>query len=248
MHLIATRDTRNSADELVEKVVEEIDSVSGMEAQSCTFHFTEIGNYHIAARVVDRQGRFNRSKLAVDVESPEEAAGNANPTDDSQSGALPLKLALDRESYKPHETAQLKIESPFKSGHGLLTLKSNFVVGIVPFEVVNGTATIPLPVDETYCPEVKVEATLFGAHNVTANGEASLSVPTDPVNIEVTAGTKSETYRPGQSVDLKISLKDAQGKLVSGGQVALAVVDESVLALTNYSWDNPLSTFYASKS
>lgn len=248
VHLIATRDTRNSADELVEKVVEEIDSVSGMEAQSCTFHFTEIGNYHIAARVVDRQGRFNRSKLAVDVESPEEAAGNANPTDDSQSGALPLKLALDRESYKPHETAQLKIESPFKSGHGLLTLKSNFVVGIVPFEVVNGTATIPLPVDETYCPEVKVEATLFGAHNVTANGEASLSVPTDPVNIEVTAGTKSETYRPGQSVDLKISLKDAQGKLVSGGQVALAVVDESVLALTNYSWDNPLSTFYASKS
>jgi alpha-2-macroglobulin len=42
----------------------------------------------------------------------------------------------------------------------------------------------------------------------------------------------------------RLDVRDASGAPVSGGEVAVVVVDESVLALTSYELADPVSTFY----
>ena len=43
---------------------------------------------------------------------------------------------------------------------------------------------------------------------------------------------------------MSVEVKDASGTPVAGGEVAVVVVDEAVLALTNYKLDDPVSAFY----
>ena len=47
---------------------------------------------------------------------------------------------------------------------------------------------------------------------------------------------------------MDVTLRDAQGKPVEGAEVAVVVVDEAVLALTNYDPADPVSIFYAERS
>ena len=42
-------------------------------------------------------------------------------------------------------------------------------------------------------------------------------------------------------------MKDAAGRPVAGGELAVVVVDESVLALTGYKLEDPLAVFYAQR-
>jgi uncharacterized protein YfaS (alpha-2-macroglobulin family) len=49
---------------------------------------------------------------------------------------------------------------------------------------------------------------------------------------------------PGGETTLDVSLRDAEGRPVAGADVAVAVVDEAVLALTGYRWPDPLGVFY----
>ncbi len=44
-----------------------------------------------------------------------------------------------------------------------------------------------------------------------------------------------------------VEVKDAAGELVGGSEVAVVVVDEAVLALTNYKLDDPISVFYSDR-
>jgi uncharacterized protein YfaS (alpha-2-macroglobulin family) len=52
---------------------------------------------------------------------------------------------------------------------------------------------------------------------------------------------------PGGETTLNVSVKDAHGLSVSNAELAVVVVDEAVLALTNYQLANPLDVFYAER-
>ena len=52
---------------------------------------------------------------------------------------------------------------------------------------------------------------------------------------------------PGGETTLKLLLKDANGEPVSGAELAVVVVDEAILALTNYQMVDPISIFYAER-
>ena len=53
---------------------------------------------------------------------------------------------------------------------------------------------------------------------------------------------------PGGKTTVDVIVRDAQGKPVEGAEVAVVVVDEAVLALTNYDPADPVSIFYAERS
>ena len=50
---------------------------------------------------------------------------------------------------------------------------------------------------------------------------------------------------PGEKTVLDLALSDASGQPVAGGEIAVVVVDEAVLALTGYRLPDPMATFYA---
>ena len=52
---------------------------------------------------------------------------------------------------------------------------------------------------------------------------------------------------PGGETTLTIVLKDAAGQPVPDGELAVVVVDEAILALTNYQLTDPLSAFYTDR-
>ncbi|HVS20975.1 MAG TPA: alpha-2-macroglobulin family protein, partial [Pyrinomonadaceae bacterium] len=81
-----------------------------------------------------------------------------------------------------------------------------------------------------------------------ASGEINLSIPPLSRKLSVTAMPRDKTLEPGGDTFINVEAKDAGGKPVSGGEVAVVVVDESVLALTNYKLDDPIATFYAQRS
>lgn len=246
VHLAASLYERGSVEqESTEKVFQEFDVTSAKEPKSSTFKFSEPGEYIITAKVKDKQGRLNQSKISLQIEEDKpvaEVTPDAEPEDEHQ-----VVLKLNKEHYKPGEAAEIGLSAPFASGHGVLLAQSNLIASAVTFDVVNQKATISLPIEDTFYPEIKASVYVYGPNNATASGDVSVYVPTDPVDLTVTANTESDSYRPGQKVNLKLNLKDAQGVPIAGGQVALAVVDESILALTGYSWTNPLESFYVTK-
>ena len=80
-----------------------------------------------------------------------------------------------------------------------------------------------------------------------ASGEINLSIPPLSRKLNIVATPRDKTLEPGGSSVVDVEAKEASGKPVSGGEVAVVVVDESVLALVNYKLDDPVSIFYAER-
>ncbi len=80
-----------------------------------------------------------------------------------------------------------------------------------------------------------------------ASGEINLPVSTATRSLNVTAEPREKSVEPGGATKIDVLVKDNQGGAVAGGEVALVVVDESILALTNYQMSNPLDIFYTER-
>ena len=52
---------------------------------------------------------------------------------------------------------------------------------------------------------------------------------------------------PGGETTLALSLMDASGNPITNAELAVVVVDEAILALTNYQLVDPISVFYQSR-
>lgn len=80
-----------------------------------------------------------------------------------------------------------------------------------------------------------------------ATGEINLSIPPLSRKLSVTATPRDKTLEPGGNTLINVEAKDASGAAIKDGEIAVVVVDESVLALTNYKLDDPVSVFYAER-
>jgi hypothetical protein len=80
-----------------------------------------------------------------------------------------------------------------------------------------------------------------------ASGSLKLSIPPFDRRLSVSAMPRDKALEPGGETNVRVEVKDASGAPVSGGEVAVIVVDEAVLALTNYKLDDPVSVFYGDR-
>ena len=72
----------------------------------------------------------------------------------------------------------------------------------------------------------------------------TLNVPLLGRTLSVEVSPQDDALAPGESTTLDIVLKNASGEPVSGAELAVVVVDEAILALTNYQLADPISVFY----
>ena len=77
-----------------------------------------------------------------------------------------------------------------------------------------------------------------------ASGEINLSIPPLARRLNVTATPRDKTLEPAGNTLIDVEAKDANGNALPDSEVAVVVVDESVLALTNYKLDDPVAIFY----
>ncbi|HEX5874598.1 MAG TPA: alpha-2-macroglobulin family protein [Pyrinomonadaceae bacterium] len=223
------------------------------DAVRCTFTSKEGGRYRVVATVRDDRGRANESELTLWV------SGGKQPPNRGVEEAK-VELIPDRREYKPGDTAQILVQAPFYPAEAVMTLRRSGIAKVVRFRMDGPTYTLRLPIEEAWTPNVHVQVDLVSAARNEAdqdaagaeghrygfaNGEISLSIPPLSRRLNVIATPRETTLEPAGNTVVDVEVKDALGKRVSNSEVAVVVVDESVLALTDYNLSDPVGIFYS---
>lgn len=240
----------------VEKEVKEWTVRSGEKAVTAEFLPKEGGQWKVAATVRDSKERPNESELTLWV-----AGGKPSPRRDLSQEQV--SLIPSAKEYTPGQTAELLVQAPFYPAEGVLTLRRDGVLKTERFTVSGPTHTLKIPIQASYLPNLFAHVELVGAAARTdddgkpleklakrpafASGELSLTVSTASKKLTVVARPKVAALAPGGETEVAVSVKDASGKPVVGGEVAVAVVDESVQALAGWSMGDIVAAFHPSR-
>ncbi len=226
---------------------------STSEAAKCTFTTKKGGQYRVVATIHDDLERANESEVSLWV------AGGKQPPN---RGVEEKKVELipDRKEYKAGETAQILVQSPFYPAEAAMTLRRSGIVKVERFRIDGPTYTLRVPIEDAWTPNVHVQVDLVGAEArntevqieagkerrkpAFASGEINLSIPPLSRKLNVIAEAREKTLEPASKTVVDVEVKDAAGKAVGGSEIAVVVVDESVLALADYRVRDPLAVFY----
>jgi len=80
-----------------------------------------------------------------------------------------------------------------------------------------------------------------------ASGNINLAISTASRKLTVSADPRDKTLAPGGETKVDVQVKDNRGEPVGNSEVAIVVVDESVLALSRYVIGDPMDTFYTAR-
>jgi len=217
--------------------------VSGTESVSCSFTPEIGGRYELRATVADDQGRVNVARMTRWV-----SGGRARISDRAQ--LEDVTIIPDQAEYEPGDTAELLVEAPFADGTALVTVVRNTVVSTETIKL-DGTSTIvQIPILDEYIPNLAVRIDVVGAVSeptsrvAFASGDIQLSVPPLARTLNVQIDPADAAVEPGTSTEVSLRVTGPDGAPVQGSEVAVIVVDEAVLALTDYKLLNPLRVFY----
>ena len=222
-------------------------------AVRCSIPVAKGGSWRLVATTKDAKGRSNRTQIELWVAGGDLPA----PRDVSQEQVL---LIPDREQYAAGDTAKIAVSAPWPGAQGLVTLRR---AGLLEARRVtlDGTATvIEVPIDAAWAPGVTVQVDLVGAavrrgddgkpspklakRVAFASGNVSLSIPPRQRTLAVAVSPAVAKIGPGGKTEVRVEVQDSAGKPVADAEVALVVVDESVLALGGYRLEDPLASFY----
>jgi uncharacterized protein YfaS (alpha-2-macroglobulin family) len=201
------------------------------------------GSLHVRVSAADSKGRQARASDSAYVWS----ADGAGPYEDN----IAAPLEVDRRSYRVGERARVALRTALMPEHWLLTAERGDVLHA---EVLTRQSGLPeLALDAASAPNVFVG--LMGTTPRTAAGENGrprlvagmheLSVEGESRALNAQITTTKPRYQPGESVTGEISVKHL-GKPLSA-EVALAVVNESVLQLTGFQTPDPKQVFHAAR-
>ncbi len=120
-----------------------------------------------------------------------------------------------------------------------------------------------MPIEDRYIPNLNVQVDLVGSAPRTddqgeplpgvpdrpayATGSLNLSIPPMSRTLELDVTPAETKLEPGAETTVDITLKDANGEPVPDAELAVIVVDEAILALTNYQLTDPITVFYTNK-
>ncbi len=230
--------------------------VSAEEAKECVFTAKDGGRYTISATVMDDRERFNESEMTVWV-----AGGKTPPKRNVEKEEV--ELIPSQKEYRPGDVAEILVIAPFAPSEGILTLRREGIVTTERFSIKDSSVTLKIPIKEEYLPNIHAQVDIVGNAVRTnddgevnekiakrpayAGGSLNLSITTETRELTVSAEPAEKTLEPKGKTNIDVQVKDYRGEPVSNTEVAVVVVDESVLALSAYSLANPISVFYSSR-
>ncbi len=226
---------------------------STTEAIACEFTTTVGGEYQITAVVTDGTGRQNQSSFTRWV-----SGGQGKPSRNVEQESV--ELIPDKENYQPGDVAEILVLSPFGPAEGLLTVSRNGILYTERFQMTESSTTLQIRIEDKYIPNLHVQVDLVGsaprlddAGNVLpdaparpayATGNLNLQIPPLSRTLSLQVDPQERALQPGETTVVDVTVTDANGAPIAGAELALVVVDEAVLALSNYQLIDPLALFY----
>ncbi len=236
--------------EVVDRKISERQVKSGAQPLPVQLPLEGAGVYVIELETQDRLGRAQT--VSVDL-----YAGGDEPVCWSRPPSEVFKVTPDKASYVPGDTAHLVLESPFQQAQGLAIVEAPDGNRYQWFSVRNGAATFDLQVQKHFVPRLPVHFVLMrgrvaGVEPV-AGGRMDLGKPAtvaatswltvEPVEHQVNVVLENPARaRPGETVNVKITLSNRGGK-PAAGEVTLWLVDQAVLALGREQRLDPIPDF-----
>ena len=224
---------------------------------TCSFETPVGGRYQITAQITDEKGRTNQSQITRWV-----SGGNMPVSRKVEHETV--TLIPDHESYQPGDTAKILVQSPFGAAEGLLTVGRSGIVYTERFKIESSTTILQVPIYEKYIPNLNIQVDLVGSaarlddqgkplpNDITrpayASGSLDLSIPPVARTLTLQLDPRQTELEPGGETTLDLTVQDAQGQPVEGAEMAVVIVDEAILALTNYQLADPLAVFYQQRS
>ncbi len=237
----------------VDKDPQTCEVTSDADGETCTFAPGDGGSYKVTARIRDDEGRPNESELFFWI-----AGGKGAP----QRGVEMQQVTLipSGESFADGDVAEILVQAPFAPAEGLMTLRRAGFVKVERFSMEGSDHTLKIPITDAHVPDLTVQVDLVGETTrnddkgdplpdaakrpAFASGSLQLKVPPLARTLDLSVEPAAAELQPGAETSIDLVLKDAAGQPVQG-EVAVVVVDESVLSLTGYRIADPLETFYA---
>ncbi|MGA9117744.1 MAG: alpha-2-macroglobulin [Bacteroidota bacterium] len=158
-----------------------------------------------------------------------------------------VDIVLDKENYEPGEKAHVLFQTPFP-GKLLVTVERNGVLSYRYLDVVSNAASMDLPIEEKFLPNVYVSAVLFRKITeldiplLAGHGFAPVMVEKKSNRLDVTIKA-SASIRPRTQQTVTVVIPGEKNVALT-----LAAVDEGILQLKNYKTPDPYGYFYARKA
>ena len=173
-----------------------------------------------------------------------------------------FEVIADKPEYKVGDTAKLLVKSPYqgKGVKALVTVEREQVIQKWIIDVASNAQALEIPITEDMLPNVFVSVLVvkpragetFDEQGMDTGlprfkiGYAQLGVETSKKKIDVTIETDKPKYLPGEKVNVTLTTRNSAGQPVPG-DVSLAVVDMSVLALAGFEMPDPVSMFFSNR-
>ncbi len=229
---------------------------SSEQPSKCSFVAKQGGQYAITATVMDDKERFNESVMTVWVPGGKQPPKRNVEQEEAQ-------IIPSKKDYAPGDVAELLVIAPFTPAEGVLTLRRDGLVKTERFTMKDSSITLKIPLEEKYLPNITAQVDLVGSEPRTndkgeidtklaprpafASGNINIPISTASRKLTVVADPVDKTLAPGGETKVNVAVTDNHGEPVANSEVAVIVVDESVLALSRYTIGDPAETFYTAR-
>ncbi len=241
-------------DKEVDQAACDLDSTT--EPLPCELATKRPGVYRVRATVTDEWGRKSQTEASVYV------YGGVEADRDLRSEAV--TVVPDRKEYRVGDTAELLVMSPVAPAEALFTVERSGVVHERRLRLERPTERLTVKIEDGWAPGATVAVHVVGSavrenernqadpslprRPAFGSGGAQLSIPPVDRAITVTVKARQEHVEPGAKVTADLTFQNDRGQPLPEARAAIAVVDESVLALAGYTLPDPLAAFYPQRS
>ena len=195
------------------------------------------GTYMV--RVGDAQDNTSAS-VRFYADDPEYAGGGSQLLDR-------VEIELDKEFYKVGDVAKVTLRAPFE-GLLLFNVEAMSPIDRKIVKVSQSETVVEVPITEQMIPNAWCAAWLirpvaeeeaWSAHRAIGIKKIKVDLEASRLTVRIDAPAKVE---PGVKLPVTLTLTDAQGSPAKG-ELALALVDDGILGLTNFQTPDPVGHF-----
>jgi uncharacterized protein YfaS (alpha-2-macroglobulin family) len=215
----------------------------------CRFTPRAGGTYTVTFRASDRGGREAVTSFVRWATGEDWVPWN----DESQ---FKMDVIPDRTHYTAGDTATVLFASPFTDAEAWITVEREGLLQQRRQRITSGTTAFKLPITEALAPNAFVSIIVARGRSAKPGrvddpgrptirvGYAELRITPERKRLTVTVEPVRAEWRPGDTAEVRISVRDSVRTRGARSEVTLWAVDAAVLALTGYQTPDPLDLIY----